>query len=221
MKYAWWVVLCCLILPFGIEAGVVTKVAGKDVFVNIGKSKGIQIGTMMNVYRKKEVESEYGSMKFTTQVFLGRIFAYKVAQAHTVARVKEMSGVIDEGTQKAILKGDLAQPAFVIAADDLFQIGETDLLVSGAPTLRRVAGFIKRFKALKVRIEVHTDSDTKGSVKLSRTQAKLIRDWLVSETDMKKGDFVSVGYGDQKPVADSSTAKGQKANRRVEIVIED
>lgn len=220
MKYVW-LVVCFLILSVGADAAVVTKVTAKDVYVNIGKKTGVQIGTMMNVYRKKEVESEYGSMKFTTQVFLGRIFAYKVADAHTVARVQEMTGIIDENTQKAILKGDLAQPAFVIPADELFNVGETDLLVSSMPTLRRLAGFIKRFKALKVRIEVHTDSDTKGAVKLSRAQSKSIRDWLVSEQGMKKDGFISVGYGDQKPIADEGSAAGQKANRRVEIVIED
>ena len=220
MKYVW-LAICFLFLSVGVDAAVVTKVTAKDVYVNIGKNTGVNIGTMMNVYRKKEVESEFGSMKFTTQIFLGRIFAYKVADAHTVARVKEMTGVIDEDTQKAILKGDLAQPAFVIAADDLFRVGETDLLVSSVPTLRRLAGFVKRFKALKVRIEVHTDSDTKGAVKLSRAQSKSIQAWLVSEEGIKKDMFVSVGYGDQKPIASNSSAAGQKANRRVEIVIED
>lgn len=219
-KYAWLMVLCFLASPVWSEAAVVTKVSGKEVYVDAGKKDGVQIGTMMNVYRKKEIESEFGSMKFTTQIFLGRIMAYKVGNDHTVARIREMTSVIEEGTQKAILKSDLVQPAFVVAADGLFRSGETNLLATGIPTMRRLVGFIKRFHALKVRIEVHTDSDTKNGVKLSRTQSKIIRDWLVKDGGVKKDTLVPVGYGDQKPIADRSSA-GQKANRRVEIVIED
>jgi outer membrane protein OmpA-like peptidoglycan-associated protein len=72
-----------------------------------------------------------------------------------------------------------------------------------------------------VRIEVHTDSDTKGAVKLSRAQSKSIRDWLEGEGGVKKDSLVPVGYGDQKPIASNDSSEGQKANRRVEIVIED
>jgi len=214
-------IFCFLSMTTFLDAATVTKVSGNDIYVGIGKETGVQIGTMLNVYRKKDVETEYGSMKFTTQIFIGRIFAYKVGDNHTVARVREMTDVLEDGTQKAVLKGDLAQPAFVLSADDLFRPGETDLLVSGMPAMRRLAGFAKRFNALKVRIEVHTDSDTKGSVKLSREQAKSIKGWLIREMGIKEDKLVSVGYGDQKPIATNSTSDGQKANRRVEIVIED
>ncbi|MBT3604374.1 MAG: OmpA family protein [Candidatus Latescibacteria bacterium] len=219
-KCACLMVLCLFVSPMWLDAAVVTKVSGKEIYVDAGKKDGVQIGTMMNVYRKKEIESEYGSMKFTTQIFLGRIMAYKVGSDNTVARVQEMTSVIDEGTQKAILKSDLVQPAFVVSADGLFRKGEIDLLATGIPTMRRLVGFIKRFDALKVRIEVHTDSDTKNGVKLSRTQSKRIREWLVNDGGIKKDTLVPVGYGDQKPIAGPSS-EGQKANRRVEIVIED
>ncbi|MBT5832392.1 MAG: hypothetical protein HOH77_19550, partial [Candidatus Latescibacteria bacterium] len=120
-KCACLMVLCLFVSPMWLDAAVVTKVSGKEIYVDAGKKDGVQIGTMMNVYRKKEIESEYGSMKFTTQIFLGRIMAYKVGSDNTVARVQEMTSVIDEGTQKAILKSDLVQPAFVVSADGLFR----------------------------------------------------------------------------------------------------
>jgi outer membrane protein OmpA-like peptidoglycan-associated protein len=221
MKYILGLMLCCFASASCLDAATVSKVSDKDIYVNIGKQTGVQIGTMMNVYRKKEVESEYGTMKFTTQIFIARILAYKVGDTQSVARVKEVTSVIEEDTKKAVLKGDLVQPAFLTSADELFKRDETDLLVSGVPTLQRLAGFIKRFKALKIRIEVHTDSDAKGSVKLSRAQAKSIRDWLVKEAEVDNDMLVPVGYGDQKPIADNDSAVGQKANRRVEIVIED
>ena len=132
-----------------------------------------------------------------------------------------MSSKIDEDTERAILKSDLAQSALVVQADELFKRDDTVLLPNGVPTLHRMGSFIKRFKALKVRIEVHTDSDTQGATKLSRSQSKSIRDWLVKEVGIASNIFVSVGYGDQKPIADNGTTAGQKANRRVEIVIED
>ncbi|MFT5368144.1 MAG: outer membrane protein OmpA-like peptidoglycan-associated protein [Candidatus Latescibacterota bacterium] len=221
MRYSFLMVLCFAASSMCLDAATVAKVSGNDIYVDMGKKKGVQIGTMVNVYRKKEVESEHGSMKFTTQTFIARLIAYKVGDTQTVARVKEMSSVIDGDTQKAILKGDLAEPSFLILADQLFKRDNTELLVGGIPSLRHMASFIKRFDALKVRIEVHTDSDTKGAVKLSRAQSKSIRDWLEGEGGVKKDSLVPVGYGDQKPIASNDSSEGQKANRRVEIVIED
>jgi outer membrane protein OmpA-like peptidoglycan-associated protein len=221
MRYLNLFVFCLFGASLSVEAASVVKVSTDDVYVDMGKKKGVQIGPMFNVYRKKEVESEYGNMKFTTQVFIGRLIAYKVGDTQTVARIKEMSAKIDEDTEKAILKSDVAQSALVVLADGLFKRDDTILLSSGIPTLRRMASFINRFKALKVRIEVHTYSDTQGATKLSRSQSKSIRDWLVKEAGIARNIFVSVGYGDQKPIADNGTTAGQKANRRVEIVIED
>ncbi|MDA0708989.1 MAG: OmpA family protein [bacterium] len=176
-----------------VEAANVTKVGDKDIYVDIGKSKGVQIGTNLNVYRTEEIESEFGKMRFTTQVFVGRILAYKVADAETVARVQLMTSSVGEDAPKAILKGDFVRPALVVPADDLFARDGSDLLSTGIPALKRVAHFISRFKALKVRVEVYTDSDAQDATKLTRAQAKVIREWLENDAGFKGDSLIPVG----------------------------
>lgn len=70
MKNVLWMVLGLVFVTSGVHAATVSKTDGQDVYVNIGKKTGVQIGTMMNVYRKKEMESEYGSMKFLSLIHI-------------------------------------------------------------------------------------------------------------------------------------------------------
>ena len=43
---------------------------------------------------------------------------------------------------------------------------------------------------------------------------------MVSQGKFKEGLFITVGYGESKPMASNDTSEGQRKNRRFEIVIE-
>lgn len=210
-------VLVCLSVR--VDAATVLENKKGDIYISAGNEKGISIGTIFNVYRNKEVEAEFGSLKFTTRIFLGRVYAYKVAKYQTVARVKELPAV-SEAENKAIIKGDIAQPAFILSADDLFQKGEDDLLATGINKMEHLLKFVKRFKPLKIRIEVHSDDDLKNAIKKTRTQARSVRGWLVNKGKFDEKLFVPDGYGGRKPLASNKTPEGKRTNRRVEIIIE-
>ncbi|MFP4080235.1 MAG: OmpA family protein, partial [Ectothiorhodospira sp.] len=67
----------------------------------------------------------------------------------------------------------------------------------------------------------HTDSTGSRELNqgLSRDRAESVRDYLV-ERGVDGDDIVTVGYGEDRPVAYNDTSEGRKANRRVEIRIE-
>lgn len=214
------ILLMLMSLADQTPAATVLDVKSGDIFLDFGSKNGVSIGTIFNVYRNKEVEAEFGNMKFTTRIFLGRVYAYKVAKDQAVARIKELPSVSD-AENKAIMAGDIAQPAFVLSADDLFQVGENDVLATGVSKLERLLKSVNRFNALKIRIEAHCDNGVKNANKATRAQARSVRDWLVKKGEFDEKLFVPVGYGDQKPLALNATKEGKRTNRRIEIIIED
>ena len=66
----------------------------------------------------------------------------------------------------------------------------------------------------------HTDSDGSDSynLTLSRQRAEAVANYLVSR-GVNRARIETIGYGEQYPVADNSTASGKAQNRRVEIRI--
>ncbi len=72
----------------------------------------------------------------------------------------------------------------------------------------------------KVRIEGHTDGD--GSAKYNKTlsqgRADAVKDFIVA-AGVEAERLESVGYGEDKPIADNKTEEGKEANRRVEFNI--
>ncbi len=78
---------------------------------------------------------------------------------------------------------------------------------------------MKMDMALNVSIEGHTDNvgDAQSNKKLSGDRAKSVMDVLVAE-GIVKSRMSSIGWGQEKPVADNRTADGRTKNRRVEII---
>lgn len=212
--------LCLLLFATPATAATVLKVEAGDIHLDIGQKDGVQIGTVFNVYRNKEVEGEFGNLKFTTRVFIGRIYAYKISESEILARVREMPAITEPDAPTIIDKNDIAEPVFVLSADALFEPGDSELNMSQTASLDQMVRFIQRFKSLKVRIEAHTDNTSENAIRLSRQQAQNLRTYLVKERKLDENALVPAGYGSQKPIASNDTAEGRKANRRIEIIIE-
>ncbi|HEX7666303.1 MAG TPA: OmpA family protein, partial [Polyangiaceae bacterium] len=73
----------------------------------------------------------------------------------------------------------------------------------------------------KVRVEGHTDNVGKAAYNktLSKNRATSVVTWLV-KAGIDKSRLYAVGFGQEKPIADNSTAEGKAQNRRVEFHIE-
>ena len=194
-----------------------------DYYVKIGTEEGIQIGTVMIVYRDKEIESDFGNFKIKTTAFIGLMKAVEVQSEYSVGRVIELASYSDPHRDRdAVLVKDYVQPVFVVKSENLFDIGSNTLRPEAIRQLERGSNFIKRFRPTRVRIQGHTDSsgDEDYNLELSQQRADSVRDYLVNQSGFDENLFITVGYGESKPIASNDTPEGQLKNRRFEIVIE-
>jgi outer membrane protein OmpA-like peptidoglycan-associated protein len=90
-----------------------------------------------------------------------------------------------------------------------------DLLMAIAKLLR------DHPEVLLVSIEGHTDSRDNDyyNKQLSTWRAAAVRRFLIEKGMIEPSRLVSVGFGEEKPIADNATEEGMAKNRRVEFHI--
>ena len=102
-----------------------------------------------------------------------------------------------------------------------FRTNSDAIVSSSFSLLKDVADILRDFPAIeRIRIEGHTDSDGKAKMnkRLSQDRAESVRRFLMGE-GIDEERIVAIGFGEESPIASNNTAKGKKANRRVEIHI--
>ncbi|HMA65405.1 MAG TPA: OmpA family protein, partial [Chitinispirillaceae bacterium] len=106
-----------------------------------------------------------------------------------------------------------------IALDILFDTGKSTIKPESQDIVNEIFNLLKNNVSLKVSIEGHTDNvgDAAGNKKLSEQRAKAVIDFLITK-GISKERLSSIGWGQEKPVADNRTEDGRSKNRRVEIV---
>ena len=100
-----------------------------------------------------------------------------------------------------------------------FESGSAVLLPESHPALGQVVLALCRDPALRLGIEVHSDS-TGGeefNLRITERRAGAIREWLVGQ-GIDESRLEATGCGERQPIAPNTTAQGRAANRRVEIV---
>ena len=112
---------------------------------------------------------------------------------------------------------------FILAADVLFAFDKASLTTRARAEITRIAGVLQSSsnqasKITTVTITGYTDNvgGDGYNLRLSRRRAEAVRTELANAL----GSAVAVtaaGRGEQDPVAGNDTARGRKANRRVEI----
>ena len=105
----------------------------------------------------------------------------------------------------------------------LFDTNKANIKPESAAEIKRVADFMTEYPTTKVVIEGHTDSVGSNELNksLSERRAKAIADSLVRDHGIEAGRVSSVGYGEERPLADNATAEGRAQNRRVTAEIEE
>ena len=89
--------------------------------------------------------------------------------------------------------------------------------------IKKVADFMKEHPDTKIVIKGHTDSIGKKSynMRLSRTRAKSLRQYLINKFGIDGSRIATIGYGPNKPIASNDTEEGRQKNRSAEAVIEE
>jgi outer membrane protein OmpA-like peptidoglycan-associated protein len=83
--------------------------------------------------------------------------------------------------------------------------------------ISHIAELMKMNTETKVTIEGHTDDrgDANFNRDLSLRRAKAVRHILVEKFGIANERVASIGYGEERPIADNATAAGRELNRRV------
>ncbi len=99
-----------------------------------------------------------------------------------------------------------------------FDVDKAMLKQESKAELDRFADLLKRFPNSKIEIAGHTDSTASARYNnnLSQRRAQSVVNYLVSK-GLPRRNFVAIGYGEERPVADNGTEIGRALNRRVEF----
>ncbi len=106
-----------------------------------------------------------------------------------------------------------------IALNILFDTGKSTVKTESEPIIEQIYLLLNSNPSLQVSIEGHTDNvgNAESNKKLSEARAKAVMNALITK-GITKERLSSVGWGQEKPVADNRTEEGRTKNRRVEIV---
>ncbi len=101
-----------------------------------------------------------------------------------------------------------------------FAFDRADLRKPDLPLLDRLAQTLQRYSKLKLEIQGHTDpvGTEAYNQRLSERRAERVKAYLVSK-GISADRLKTVGFSENRPVADNATAEGRALNRRVEFVI--
>ncbi|MCR6719536.1 MAG: OmpA family protein [Chitinophagaceae bacterium] len=99
-----------------------------------------------------------------------------------------------------------------------FATGSAQLLSTATKELNKLVTIMNEHPEFRVSIEGHTDNTGKAAFNqtLSERRAAAVKDYLVKK-GISADRLDTAGYGQDQPIDDNNTAKGRKANRRVDF----
>lgn len=131
------------------------------------------------------------------------------------------NGVDDQDGCPEGLQVEVARDRLKISDTVAFKSGRAIIEKRSYSLLEAVADTLNKSPGItKIRVAGHTDDrgDAEDNLALSQNRADAVMHHLVG-LGIDKGRLEAVGYGETKPVASNSTARGRAVNRRVEFII--
>ncbi len=106
------------------------------------------------------------------------------------------------------------------AKNVFYATGSFKLLAKSNASLNEVARLMKADPTLMLDIDGHTDAQgsDESNHTLSHNRAKSVQDYLIKQ-GVDASRLKATGYGEEKPVADNTTAAGRAKNRRTEMTV--
>ena len=100
-----------------------------------------------------------------------------------------------------------------------FDSGKSTIKKESMPIVEQIIEMMNQANDIKLSVEGHTDSDgtNESNLKLSEARAKAVVEAIV-KGGIDATRLSSAGFGEEKPIADNSTADGKSKNRRVELI---
>ena len=141
---------------------------------------------------------------------------YSYSDSYTLTII-EKGEVEQEITANAILE-ELNKTGKAILYIN-FDSGKSTIKNESMPVIEQIIEMMKQAPDIKISVEGHTDSDgsNESNLKLSEARAKAVVEAIV-KGGIDAARLSSLGYGEEKPIADNSTDEGKAKNRRVELI---
>ena len=101
-----------------------------------------------------------------------------------------------------------------------FDTARANIPEANKSILDQAAALMKRAPQVKLTVKGHTDAVGHAATNktLSQKRAQAVVDYLVKQ-GVDPAQLQAVGYGQEQPIADNSTANGQFKNRRIEFEV--
>lgn len=147
-------------------------------------------------------------------------------------RLKEIKQTIDnyieQNNMSASVNTEIEERGLVVSIRDtlFFDSGKADVNPEFQKKIIEIGRILNTIDNY-IRIEGHTDNIPISNYKyidnldLSTARANAVLRVLQNQSNINPKRLTSMGYGDQRPVADNNTEAGREKNRRVDIVVID
>ena len=126
---------------------------------------------------------------------------------------------VKRGTDPLDPSDDVVKIGVVYVMEDIyFDVNKTAIKPESEVRLNKVLKTLQTYSDITVEISGHTDSDgsDKSNQVLSEGRAESVKKWLVDK-GIERTRITTVGFGEDKPVADNKTKEGKQKNRRIEF----
>ncbi|MBI3195483.1 MAG: OmpA family protein [Ignavibacteriae bacterium] len=114
---------------------------------------------------------------------------------------------------------DLSPGNKIVLRTEAFQSDSDSLDKAMIASLNNIGAYLQTRNDLKIEVSGHCDSTGKPEYnqELAIRRANKVRDFLISNFEIRPSNISARGYGSSKPVAENTTSSGRAKNRRVEI----
>jgi outer membrane protein OmpA-like peptidoglycan-associated protein len=104
----------------------------------------------------------------------------------------------------------------------LFALGSDEVQAGAYDTLAKVAELIGTYDDRQVVIVGHSDAmgDAAYNRQLSERRAELVKQFFIDNFELGADRLSTEGVGEARPIASNATPQGRRANRRVEVLIQ-
>lgn len=178
-----------------------------------GPAKGSSEEVALTLVKQSDVINAQGGMIAAQGAVIANA-ASKINFQEAMNRVKDNFSE-DEAT--VYQQGD----KLIIRLRDMnFKTGSSTVPTNSYTLLNKIENIVKDLDPTKVEVIGHTDSRGSDSLnqKLSTKRAQAVAEYF--STQGANYAIETKGYGESKPIANNSTAKGRSLNRRVDLVID-
>ncbi len=126
---------------------------------------------------------------------------------------------VKRGTDPLNAEDDVVKIGVPIILDGItFDVNKATIRPESEATLMKALKTLQTYPDISVEIAGYTDSDgsAKSNLVLSEKRAEAVKAWLV-EKGIDANRITTIGYGEEKPIADNKTKEGKAMNRRIEF----